>query len=359
MTKRDEFSIAVKRTLAARAGNVCSNPECLAFTSAPHEDATKAINLGVAAHITAAATDGPRYDFSLTSMSRTAIENAIWLCQNCAKLIDSDPVYFTVGLLRLWKTEREDDARRRVGKSRLVSAEYAPELLAYFDGPSLVDMVELQARLARQPNSYLRQHMFDESEEFARNLDDNAIGRLLDHLPAVTTNPILFHNAMDALMEAQAHGGALRSFGEHARKTLEMSEAAIVQLPNIDRVRGYELLANCSLLMHTTRYFEAYLSAGLSIGLGSESAGTLSQISWWNTHYYGTFERNLIELDRALRGDACDYSLARWQVALLMAAAAAEPVDSVLERYSICVDDRKIKRLMRNLGRRFGRTTKS
>src|SRR4051812_16178668 len=42
----------------------CSNPACRKPTSGPLEDPAKAINIGVAAHITAAAPDGPRYNLN-------------------------------------------------------------------------------------------------------------------------------------------------------------------------------------------------------------------------------------------------------------------------------------------------------
>ena len=117
MSQRDDFSEPVKRALAARVGNLCSNPDCRALTSGPHEDAARAVNLGVAAHITAAAPGGPRYDATLTPEQRAAIENAIWLCQTCAKLIDNDPVRFPVTLLLDWKSTAEAEARTRLGKA--------------------------------------------------------------------------------------------------------------------------------------------------------------------------------------------------------------------------------------------------
>jgi hypothetical protein len=117
MPQRDDFPEQVKRALSARVGNICSNPHCRALTSGPHEEAAKAVNLGVAAHITAAAPDGPRYDATSAAEERASPENAIWLCHNCAKLIDNDPGRFTVELLRRWRTEAEEHARSRVGKT--------------------------------------------------------------------------------------------------------------------------------------------------------------------------------------------------------------------------------------------------
>ncbi len=68
------------------------------------------INLGVGAHITAASPGGPRYDPSLSSQQRESAENGIWLCQNCAKLIDNDSARYPAEALRQWKAKAESSA---------------------------------------------------------------------------------------------------------------------------------------------------------------------------------------------------------------------------------------------------------
>src|SRR5579883_1107428 len=113
---RDEFRAATIRTLAGRAGHRCSNPECLRPTSGPAVAEDKSVNVGEAAHITAAAP-GPgakRYDASLTQEERRAASNGIWLCELCAKLIDTDEARFTVELLRKWKQDAEERALRDI-----------------------------------------------------------------------------------------------------------------------------------------------------------------------------------------------------------------------------------------------------
>lgn len=87
ISNRDEFSPAIKRSLAERVGSLCSNSECKASTGGSQIADSKSLNVGVAAHITGAAPNGPRYDPSLSSAERAAITNGIWLCQNCAKLV--------------------------------------------------------------------------------------------------------------------------------------------------------------------------------------------------------------------------------------------------------------------------------
>jgi tetratricopeptide (TPR) repeat protein/nucleoside phosphorylase len=114
---RDDFPEEVKRIVAQRVGYQCSNPDCRALTSGPQIDPTKALNVGVAAHITAAAPGGPRYDPSLTPEARRHPDNAIWLCRTCAKLVDNDLARFTVDLLRKWKAEAEKAASKQIGKS--------------------------------------------------------------------------------------------------------------------------------------------------------------------------------------------------------------------------------------------------
>jgi tetratricopeptide (TPR) repeat protein len=113
---RDEFGEDVKRLVAARAGHLCSSPTCRALTSGPRVDPSKSLNVGVAAHITAASPGGPRYDLTLSSEERRHVNNAIWLCQTCAKLIDNDESRYTTSELREWKRKAEAEALARVGK---------------------------------------------------------------------------------------------------------------------------------------------------------------------------------------------------------------------------------------------------
>ncbi|MET0011704.1 MULTISPECIES: hypothetical protein [Dehalococcoides] len=112
MTRRDDFSKNSIDILAKRAGQLCSNPECGLATSGLHSSSNKAIITGVAAHICAAAPGGKRYDVEMTSEERTSIDNGIWLCATCAKLIDSDEKIYTVKLLKKWKYDHEHKRRK-------------------------------------------------------------------------------------------------------------------------------------------------------------------------------------------------------------------------------------------------------
>src|SRR5438132_1087237 len=109
---RDDFQSKTKTLIAGKAGNRCSNPDCRKPTTGSDAAQTSVIKLGVAAHITAAAARGPRFDPNLTSDERRHESNGIWLCQNCAKLIDSDLRHFSVELLLTWKKQAQERAFR-------------------------------------------------------------------------------------------------------------------------------------------------------------------------------------------------------------------------------------------------------
>ena len=118
---RDEFSPTIKDLLSKRVGNRCSNPNCRQLTSGPQVDLNKALNVGVAAHITAASPDGPRYDSTMSPEQRKSANNGIWLCQKCAKLVDNDPSRYTVELLNEWKANAENEALDEIeGKSQFI-----------------------------------------------------------------------------------------------------------------------------------------------------------------------------------------------------------------------------------------------
>lgn len=114
---RDDFTEDIKRAIANRVANRCSNPECRAVTSGPQLDPAKTLNVGVAAHITAASAGGPRYDPSLNSEHRSHASNGIWLCQTCAKLVDNDPLRYPAHLLREWKSKAEEATLSEIGKT--------------------------------------------------------------------------------------------------------------------------------------------------------------------------------------------------------------------------------------------------
>jgi hypothetical protein len=136
MSKRDEFSASTKALLARRVAYLCSHPDCYQPTIGPARGEFKAVKLGEAAHITAAAEGGPRYDASLTSEQRRHFANGIWMCAKHAKQVDSDEKHFTVEMLRQWKEDAERNAFTALTAGRIqvpminIRIELEPDILA-------------------------------------------------------------------------------------------------------------------------------------------------------------------------------------------------------------------------------------
>ena len=111
---RDEFTEKTKLQIAKGAGWLCSDPSCRRPTIGSNSDGTGEINLGIAAHICAAAPGGPRYDPDMTREQRQCTDNDIWLCQNHAKAVDVKDPMFTVELLHEWKAQAKRHSWWRV-----------------------------------------------------------------------------------------------------------------------------------------------------------------------------------------------------------------------------------------------------
>lgn len=97
MAGRDNFTPATKRTIAERAGYICSHPNCGRVTVGPSSDRASGVTMtGIAAHIVAAAAGGQRADATLTAAQRKAPSNGIWMCAIHGKWIDDNPSDATV-----------------------------------------------------------------------------------------------------------------------------------------------------------------------------------------------------------------------------------------------------------------------
>ena len=111
---RHDFNQPVKNELAKRVAYRCSNPRCRLLTTGPHSESTRSVNVGVASHITAASAGGPRFDDQLSQEERSSIDNPIWLCQSCAKLIDNDETRYSVETISGWKKASEERINREL-----------------------------------------------------------------------------------------------------------------------------------------------------------------------------------------------------------------------------------------------------
>ena len=113
---RDNFSAKVVDRLRTRVAHKCSNPDCRVPTVGPGNEPLTVANIGKAAHITAASPGGPRYAVTMGTSERSSINNAIWLCSNCATKIDVDQDKYPITLLHEWKDLAEHAADVEKGK---------------------------------------------------------------------------------------------------------------------------------------------------------------------------------------------------------------------------------------------------
>jgi hypothetical protein len=106
---RDNFSKRTVELLTKRANYICSNPNCRVTTSKPPDkNSNIVIFTGKAVHISAASIGGPRFDQNLTIEQRSSIENGIFLCSNCAEMIDkNNGLDYSIELLNEWKNAHE------------------------------------------------------------------------------------------------------------------------------------------------------------------------------------------------------------------------------------------------------------
>ena len=144
---RDDFSNVIKDVLAKRVGYLCSN--CRKPTVGANEISNKTTSIGIAAHITAAAPGGPRFNPDLQAEERRDIGNGIWLCANCSILIDKDPIKYTVDVLYEWKLKAEGESRQILNDSFI----YKPKPLTKPSNP-ILEADLLGGGRSRSPRGY-------------------------------------------------------------------------------------------------------------------------------------------------------------------------------------------------------------
>jgi hypothetical protein len=103
-----DFSAATRKIIAERAGYQCSVLNCGRLTVGPGSGKHQVLNVGMAAHIYAASTGGPRGTGGLSAAERSEPENGIWCCYSHGKAIDSDNgKVISATQLKAWKRLHE------------------------------------------------------------------------------------------------------------------------------------------------------------------------------------------------------------------------------------------------------------
>lgn len=103
------------KSLIALSGGVCVFPGCDKRLVTPGTDCDPGVFLGEMAHIVADSRQGPRGDSDLSDDERDRHTNLLLLCGDHHKTIDSQPITFSVPVLRRMKEDHESRIQRSTG----------------------------------------------------------------------------------------------------------------------------------------------------------------------------------------------------------------------------------------------------
>ncbi|MCM6772423.1 hypothetical protein NDR86_02930 [Nocardia sp. CDC141] len=128
--------------MAARAGYMCSNPECTRLLVGPEltsPDTYMKARLGQVAHILGEKPTAARYDPAMTNAQRAAPDNAILLCPTCHTLVDNNSgIAFPPEVLRDWRTEHTARVRKLLKSPRMA---LLPKLMRQEQNAKVVEHV--------------------------------------------------------------------------------------------------------------------------------------------------------------------------------------------------------------------------
>lgn len=168
-----DFSKKTIDVLGKRAAYRCSNPDCRKSTVGPNSDDDKATLIGEAAHIFGARPNSKRYSPNMTDNARSEITNAIWLCRNCHKLVDSDDSRYSSEVLFEWRELHEGFTLSELGNStdQIIHQEQLSKVEAFSEFPPIIRRIvldkprgweyRLTAELMRFLNSPIHRKMDD------------------------------------------------------------------------------------------------------------------------------------------------------------------------------------------------------
>ena len=140
-----DFNKSTIDTIARRAAFLCSNPDCRIHTVGPNTAVEKSTLIGEAAHIFGARPKSKRFLDSMNDAARADITNAIWLCRNCHKLIDTDAFKYTSELLFAWRESHDQYVLGVIGTAgdKLKSKENEKLLSSLSDYPPVIRRIAL------------------------------------------------------------------------------------------------------------------------------------------------------------------------------------------------------------------------
>ena len=181
-----DFKKSTIDILAKRAGFKCSNPDCRVSTIGPNKDKNKSTLIGEAAHIYGAREGSKRYVINMNNLARAEITNAIWLCRNCHKKIDSDDKRYSANLLFSWRNMHEEYIGNELGNisDKIVYKESNAKIEAFHNYPQIIKRIIIDEpvgwewRLASELLSHLNKSKFRKLQ----NLNDKLYTRPLTRI---------------------------------------------------------------------------------------------------------------------------------------------------------------------------------
>lgn len=99
-------SATTKLVLAMRSGDRCALPSCGKSLTRDTETGTTR-TVGEAAHIAGRRPGSARYDRTMSDLERDHVDNLLYVCANCHKLVDQDVGSYPVERLRKIKASHE------------------------------------------------------------------------------------------------------------------------------------------------------------------------------------------------------------------------------------------------------------
>ena len=197
----------------------------------------------------------------------------------------------------------------------LLITDVTPRQFSLFE--NLVYIATLKGELSNELTN-LRdfQLMYDESEKYASKITTYDIDAILKNIPSSVHTPILLHNLIDILIEAQGHYRLLDPFRNDVIRALRLAEKAILHEPDILRLQIYELLGCLSLMLGYTEFYEKYLLLVKQIGLNQIPSEGYRKTTWWADSYYGDKKTAFDEHKKVISNP--NYELTKTHVALLL-----------------------------------------
>lgn len=239
MSSRDDFSKETVLLLGQQVAYRCSNPDCTQVTVGPNEDPHRRTMLGVGAHITAAAPGGPRYDASLTSEERSDISNGIWLCSNCATLIDRNESAYSIELLNDWKSKAE--ARTATA---LTGTDLSTAAAAHTGSASIVALSERLDEVAAVASDATQRQLREKRDGWRKGNPHDAYTWVQEvrgapaHWQSLTPEAKAQLMRFEASLELDIHGDI--------DKATELADEAHAICPTQDETRLRALIAHAS-----------------------------------------------------------------------------------------------------------------